>query len=93
MSARGGKRPGSGRKPGSHNKATAEVQELARSYAPAALKEAARLAKEAVSEAARISAINTILDRAYGKPPQALEHSGAGGAPFQVVIAPGDRYL
>ena len=65
-----------GRKPGSVNKATADIRELAQNYAPEALVELARLAKEAVSESARIAAIREILDRAYGKSPQAVMLDG-----------------
>jgi len=61
-----------GRKAGTPNKATAEIRELAQNYGPEALVELARLAKEAVSESARIAAIREILDRAYGRPPLAV---------------------
>jgi hypothetical protein len=61
-----------GRRPGSLNKATADIRELARNYGPEALVELARLAKEAASETARVAAIKEILDRAYGKSPQAV---------------------
>ena len=65
-----------GRKPGSVNKATADIRELAQNYAPEALVELARLAKGAVSEAARVGAIKEILDRAYGKSPQDVTLAG-----------------
>lgn len=68
-----------GRRKGTPNKITREISELARGYAPAALKELSRLAKAAESEAARVSAIGMLLDRAYGKPAQAVRHSGAIG--------------
>lgn len=58
-----------GRQPGTPNKATAEVRALARNYAPAAMAELARLSTEAQSEQARVSACNSLLDRAYGKSP------------------------
>lgn len=64
---RGGKREGSGRKAGTPNKATVEVKRLAQKHGPAALVELARLAGNAVSEQARVSAASIILDRAYGK--------------------------
>jgi hypothetical protein len=64
---RGGKRDGSGRPKGARNKITAEVKALAQTYAPAAIKELARLSTEAESEAARVAASKEILDRAYGK--------------------------
>jgi hypothetical protein len=67
---RGGKRDGSGRPKGARNKVTAEVKALAQTYAPAAIKELARLSTGAESEAARVAASKEILDRAYGKPMQ-----------------------
>jgi hypothetical protein len=63
----GGKRDGSGRKKGTPNKVTAEIKVLAHKYGPDALKELARLARSAESEAARVAACREILDRAYGK--------------------------
>ena len=72
MSARGGKREGAGRPKGARNKTTAEVKALAQSYAPAAIKELARLSTGAESEVARVAASKEILDRAYGKPTQSV---------------------
>ena len=57
-----------GRQKGTPNKATAEVRDLALDYGPEAVKELGRLAQEAKSETARISACNSILERAYGRP-------------------------
>lgn len=68
-----------GRRKGTPNRATREISELAKGYAPAAVKELARLAKGAESESARVSAIGMLLDRAYGKPKQAVQHSGHVG--------------
>jgi hypothetical protein len=70
--ATGGKRPGAGRKAGVPNKATAEVKALAQVHAKAVLDELARLATGAESEQARVAAGKEILDRAYGKPSQAV---------------------
>ena len=39
------------------------------------------------SEAARVSAANALLDRGYGKPRQAVEHSGADGGPIEHRIS------
>jgi hypothetical protein len=58
-----------GRQKGTPNKATVEVRSLAQDYGPDALKELHRLSREAESEAARVSACNAILERAYGKSP------------------------
>ena len=67
-----------GRQKGTPNKATAEVRALAQKYGPDALKELQRLSKEAGSEAARVSACNAILERAYGRSPASV--------PFQIDL-------
>jgi len=85
--SKGGKREGAGRKKGVPNKATSDLRELARQYTPSALRELARLANEAESETARVTAIKELFDRAYGKAPQSMEHSTKDGQPlFQPVI-------
>lgn len=79
---RKGERRG-GRQVGTPNKATAEVREIAAAWGPAAISKAAELAGlvkneageivgQAESEQARIAALGIILDRAYGRPPQAI---------------------
>ena len=74
-----------GRKAGTPNKATAELKTIARQYTDAAVKELARLALEAASEQARVSAIKELLDRGYGRATQPLagdhDHS-----PIQCVV-------
>ena len=84
----GGSKPGErrgGRKKGTPNKATADVKALAQQYAPDAIKELARIAAKGESEAARVSAIKELLDRAYGKSPQAV--TGEDGGPIQHAVA------
>ena len=71
MSRKGGPKTG-GRVAGTPNKSTAEIRELAGQYGPAALAELARLATNADSEQARVSACKELLDRAYGKSTQIL---------------------
>lgn len=74
VSSRGSK-PGErrgGRKAGTPNKATADIKALAREYMPAAMKELARLATNAESEAARVAAIKELFDRGFGKAKQPL---------------------
>ena len=73
MSGHGGARPGAGRPNGSQNKATLEVRELALKHGPTALKNLVTLSQKAKSENVRLAAIREILDRAYGRPPQAME--------------------
>ena len=63
---------GGGRAPGQLNATTAEIKHLLHEYTPAACKELARLSTEAESEQARVAAIKEILDRVYGKTPQAI---------------------
>jgi hypothetical protein len=76
----GGKRLGAGRPKGSRDRATAAqgaaLSELARQHTATALKTLVTIATTGQSEAARISAATAILDRGYGRPPQALQHSG-----------------
>lgn len=71
--ARGGARPGAGRRKGAPNKATADIRALAQVHAEDAMVELARLATEAESEAARVAAIKELFDRGFGKPKQSLD--------------------
>jgi hypothetical protein len=68
-----------GRRAGTPNKSTSELKDLARSYAPAAMKELARLSVKAESEQARVSAIKELFDRGLGKATQTVQHSGTVG--------------
>jgi len=69
---RGGRRTGAGRKPGVPNKATAEIKEIARKHGADAIKRLAHLMTKAESEQAQVAACKELLDRAYGKPAQAI---------------------
>ena len=60
--------------PGGRPKVIAELRALARAHAPDAIKELARLAIKAKSEAARVAAIRELLDRGYGKAQQIVEN-------------------
>jgi len=77
-------RAGPGRPKGSPNKATKDVRALASQYGGDAIDELFRLAKKAKSEQARVAACKEILDRAYGKSPQAI--TGDGGGPVKLSI-------
>src|SRR3990167_3613771 len=76
---RGGKRVGAGRKPGVPNKVTRDIRVLAQVHSDKAIKELARLATQAESEAARVAAIKELLDRGYGKSKQPVEHDVGEG--------------
>lgn len=91
---KGGKRDGSGRKPGSLNKATAEIKVLAQEYGPLAIARLALLAgltakKGSDSEQTQVSAIRELLDRGYGKAAQA--HTGPDGKGAVQIIVTGVR--
>jgi hypothetical protein len=58
--------------PGGRPRVISEVRDLARVYAPAAIKELGRLALKARSESARIAAARELLDRGYGKATEIL---------------------
>ncbi len=84
-----GSKPGEhrgGRKPGSLNKTTLEIRTLAQKHGPAMIAEAVRIATQSDSDASRMAAINTLLDRGYGKPPQALEHTGKDGGSIDTTL-------
>ncbi len=77
--------------PGGRPRVVAELRELARQHAPAAIAELARLALRARSEAARIAAIRELLDRGYGKVTQPIEGEFRG--PPIVVLSETDMKL
>lgn len=66
-----------GRVAGTPNKATADVRALASEHGPDAVRRLAHLMQHAESEAAQVSAAKELLDRAYGRPAQAIHHSGS----------------
>ncbi|MFA6047151.1 MAG: hypothetical protein WC718_19370 [Phycisphaerales bacterium] len=79
----GGKRLGAGRKPGAVSKVKRELAELAKGYTDLALKTLARVAESSESDSAAVSASVALLDRGYGKPPQAMTLSGDPDNPLK----------
>lgn len=69
-------------------KALKEVVELARSHTTTAIEALARIASSQTSpESAVVSAANSLLDRAWGKPKDTVSlENGEGNQPFQIVI-------
>ena len=57
-----------GRKQGTPNKVTNELREVAQEHTPAAIKTLAEICEKGESEAARVAAANSLLDRGHGKP-------------------------
>ena len=83
--AKGGTRPGAGRKKGKVGEAKRALAEMAKEHAEAALLTLVEIATGDCAASARVSAATAILDRAYGRPPQALEHS-AKGEPLRELL-------
>lgn len=90
MAARGGKRDGAGRKVGAVNRATKEnkatLEELARAHTSTALATLAKICADGTSETARVAAANALLDRGYGKPAQAVQHTTDPNNPLAVNV-------
>lgn len=77
--ARGGNRTGAGRPKGAVNQTTKTIREKAREHTDDALAVLIGIAKNGESEAARVSAANSLLDRGYGKPSTVLAGDEDGG--------------
>lgn len=98
MASKGGPRPGAGRKLGVPNKATKDIRKLAQNYTPDAIRELAKLAglvegeAGAESEAVRKSALDSLLDRAHGKPTQHIAGENDGD-PIKVEHASADEFI
>lgn len=58
-------------------RAPTEIRSLARSHTEIAIKVLAGIAKDGTNERARVAAAVALLDRGWGKPPQA--HTGEDG--------------
>jgi hypothetical protein len=75
-----------GRQAGTPNKSTAEAQAAAQEHSPAALGTLVGIMQDGEAPAAaRVSAAREILDRAHGKPPQALQVGDPDGQPLGPV--------
>lgn len=83
-----GSKPGErrgGRVKGVPNKVTADVKAAAQHYTTAALKTLAEIMGGVEQPAAaRVSAAVALLDRAHGKPMQAVQASGPDGGPIPI---------
>jgi predicted ArsR family transcriptional regulator len=81
----GGARPGAGRPKGSLNKATADIKAAAQAYTEDALATLAQIMKAGESEAARVAAANSILDRGFGKPRQSMDLDATTDMTVEIV--------
>ena len=78
--ARGGKREGAGRPKGKVSQAKRDIAEMAREHGAQALAVLFEIATKGDADAARVSAANALLDRGYGKSPQALDLTSSDGS-------------
>ena len=77
-SKRGGKRLGSGRKPGSKNKATIDLKAMAQPYSKEAIGVLVEIMRDEEAPATvRVNAADKLLDRGHGKPAVAIEVDAA----------------
>lgn len=83
--ARGGKREGAGRPTGAVTKATADIREAAQEYTEQALAVLVEVMTTGDSAAARVAAANSVLDRGYGKPKQAVDVDATVTATIQTI--------
>jgi hypothetical protein len=72
-----------GRPKGAVNKVTADVKAQAQVHTKAALAALVKIMEKGESEAAKVAAANSILDRGHGRPKQAVEASGPDGGPIE----------
>lgn len=73
--------------PGGRPKSNHKITELARQHTELALRTLAEIAgDEEAPHSARVSACSALLDRGWGKPPQAMEVSGRDGQPLEVTF-------
>lgn len=73
-----------GRKAGTPNKATADVKAVAGRYSAEAVDILIGIARASESDAARVSAVKELLDRAHGKPAQAIV--GDEDQPIKTIV-------
>jgi hypothetical protein len=78
--------PGQSGNPGGRPKALKEVVELARKETKDSILALVRVRDTSDNETAVVAAANALLDRAWGKAAQPLEHAGANGEQLAVTV-------
>lgn len=82
-----GKPKTGGRRKGTPNKITADVKAVAQEYGREAVESLVEIMRGLeYPPAARVAASKELLDRAYGKSPQAIQHSGKVDQPLVIVL-------
>jgi hypothetical protein len=73
--------------PGGRPKAVKEIVDLCRELTPLGIKRMkAILESETAAPAAQVAAFTAVMDRGWGKPMQAVEHSGPNGEPIPTSL-------
>lgn len=87
MTFKAGQDKSGGRVAGTPNKATQLSRQLAMPFADEAMQALVNVLRNPESPPqAIVSAANAILDRAFGKPRQEVEHSGDAAQPLEILI-------
>ena len=87
MTFKAGQDKSGGRVAGTPNKTTQLSRQITLPFVDEAVKALVDVLRNAESPAqARIAAANSILDRAFGKPRQEVEHSGDAAQPLEILI-------
>ena len=80
-------KPGRSGNPGGRPKIVVEVQNLARVHTTEAIQGLVRILRdEKTPPAAVVAAANALLDRGWGRPSQAVEHSGQVNMAFAAIL-------
>jgi hypothetical protein len=72
--------------PGGRPKIVAEIRDLARQHSGVAIEALVKIARSGKSEAARVSAANSLLDRGWGKPTQPIA-GDPEGSPVEIGMS------
>lgn len=83
-------KPGASGNPGGRPRDVHGIADLARAQGPTALKRLIALMRSK-NERVALQACEAVLDRGFGRPTQAVQHSGAGGGPVAVQFTDRDR--
>lgn len=79
-------KPGQSANPGGRSKLEKDVRDLAREHSIAAINRLVYLMDNAQSERTQAAAAEALLDRAWGRPPQAIIGGGEGDSPIRLII-------
>lgn len=84
--------PGQSLNPGGLPKGLGEVKDLARRHTKEAVMTLVEIMGDKLQPApARVGAAVALLDRGWGKPTQAVEHSGPAGGPIRLTWGDGSE--